>query len=34
MRVLKKIKNKLVEIQKDKYAKKKINEAVKLIRAM
>lgn len=34
MRVWIKIKNKIVEIQKDRYAKKKVNEAIKIINAM
>ena len=34
MRVWIKIKNKIVEIQKDRYAKKKLNEAIKIINAI
>lgn len=34
MRVWIKIKNKIAEIQKDRYAKKKINEAIKIINAI
>lgn len=34
MRVWEKIKYKITEMQKEKYAKKKINEALKIIRAI